>query len=272
MARGVESGDHAPMLIEHRHGQCHDSVGQLVLDGRVPAAAAVVDELAQTIRIHDGLVGEGLEARRLEVAVRALQRQSREQYAPGRGRMSGKMTADMGFEPQQRAHGRARHVDDLGAIQHTQRGRVRGEAGKLLEARPGELFDVHRFEVRGAQLQHFRPEQEVAAVAGDITELFEREQAAPRSRRGHCGAAGDFRQSQCGVIPRERADDREPLGESPHRLAPGRRLFFSQHGWNYIFDMRKVAHGGSGGLTATSVRYTMPSSNEQLFAMRKRPS
>ena len=72
VARGVERGDHAPLMIEHRYGERDDAVGEFVLDRRVAAAAALLDERAQLRRVGDGTLGERLEPGGLEVALQAL--------------------------------------------------------------------------------------------------------------------------------------------------------------------------------------------------------
>ena len=133
--------------------------------------------------------------------------------------MRGKTAADVRFEPHQRAHRGARHVHDVIAVEHRERGRIAGDARQLFEMRLGQVLDVHRLEIGGAELEHLGPQQERAAAPRDVAELFEREQAAARRRRGHAGGRGDFTERERRVIARKRLDDREALGEPAHDFA-----------------------------------------------------
>src|ERR1700722_9978398 len=93
----------------------------------------------------------------------------------------------------------------------------------------GELLDVHRFKVRGAELQHLRPEQKIAAAAGDVAQFLEREQTAARGRGGNPCAARDLAEAQGCVIARKGTDHRQTLGESSHGLAARRQCFAGWH-------------------------------------------
>ena len=66
VARGVQRRHHAAAVIEHRHRQRDDAVGELVLDRGVAAAAALLDERAQLRRIGHRALGERLERGGLE--------------------------------------------------------------------------------------------------------------------------------------------------------------------------------------------------------------
>src|SRR5580704_2479725 len=79
-----------------------------------------------------------------------------------------------------------------------------------------DVFDIDRFEVGCPEFEYLRSQQEIAAVAGNIAQLLESEQAAPRGGRGHAGAARDVTETECGVIAAKSANDGETLGEATH--------------------------------------------------------
>ena len=133
--------------------------------------------------------------------------------------MGRKPAAHMCFEPHQGAQRCARYVDYFDSIQYAQRSRIRGRARQFFQMRARDMLDVHRLEVRGAELQHPRPQQKVAPVAGDIAEFLERQQAAACGGSGDSGAAGNVAESQGRMIAGECPDDRQPLGQAAHRLA-----------------------------------------------------
>ena len=69
-------------------------------------------------------------------------------------------------------------------------------AREFLQVVVGELLDIHRLKVGGAEFEHLGPQQEVAPVARHVAELLEREQAAPGSGRGDARAARNVAQTQ----------------------------------------------------------------------------
>ena len=83
--------------------------------------------------------------------------------------------------------------------------------GELFQVGAGQLLDVDRFEVGGAQFQHLGAQQETAAIAGDVAQLLEREQAASGGGRRHARAARDVAEAERGVIAPEGADHRKSL-------------------------------------------------------------
>src|SRR5258708_34480613 len=96
--------------------------------------------------------------------------------------------------------------------------------------RLGQMLDVHRLEIRGSQLQYLGTQHKVTTVAGNVAELFQREQTTPRHRGGYRGTAGNLTQTQRGVIAVERANDGETLTEPAHCLTSRLAVFFSCHG------------------------------------------
>src|ERR1700744_2313618 len=98
----------------------------------------------------------------------------------------------------------------------------------------GELLDVHRLKVGGAEFEHPRPEQEVAAAARDVAQFLEREKAAARRRGRNSRAARNFAEAQGRMVAGKGTDHRQPLGESSHGLAARRRCFPGWHGLQSI--------------------------------------
>src|SRR5207253_10179970 len=138
-----------------------------------------------------GRLGERLEAAGVEVALQAVSAEGGGQRPSGGRRSGGEAAADVGFQTQERAYRGARDVQRVAAVEDAQCGGIRGVAGQLLEVRLGELLDIHRLEVGGAELQDFRAQQEAARIARHVAELLEGQQAAARGRRRDAGAAGD---------------------------------------------------------------------------------
>src|SRR5438552_2609029 len=112
----------------------------------------------------------------------------------------------------------------------------------------GELLDIHRFEVRGTELEHLRPQEKIAAAAGDVAEFLESEQAAPRGRRRNPGTACNIAETQGRVLARECADHGQSLGESSHGFAARRRCFADWHGVS-LFRYPKSRKPRRGRLT-----------------------
>src|SRR5665213_1516695 len=79
-----------------------------------------------------------------------------------------------------------------------------------------DVFDIDRFQIRRPEFENLGTEQEIAAIAGNIAQLLESEQAAPRGGRGHAGTARDVTETECGVIATKSANDRETFGEATH--------------------------------------------------------
>jgi len=107
------------------------------------AAAGFINQLAQLDGVGDRPVRQWSQLRGGEVPVEELRSQPSEKRAPGRSRVSGKPASNMGFQAQQRAHGSARDIHDVGSIQNAQRCRIGGGSGELLQMRPGQMLDVH---------------------------------------------------------------------------------------------------------------------------------
>ena len=80
--------------------------------------------------------------------------------------------AHMRLETHQRSHRCARYIHDLAAIQHAECRRIRGLARQLLQVSAGDVFDIHRFEIGGADFEDFRPQQKIAPTAGDVAKLL----------------------------------------------------------------------------------------------------
>ena len=181
--------------------------------------------------------------------------------------MRGKAAADMRFEAHQRAHRGARHVDDVVAVEHRERGRIAGQARELFQVRLRQMLDVHRLEVGGAELEHLRAQQELPPPPRDVAELLERQQATAGGCGRHAGDARDLGQRQRRVVAREHADHGEALGEAAHGLAAKRRVLAARHDRS-LFRYAKKQKRRARALDSGRGRRSACSTVESLFGIR----
>src|ERR1700722_12077878 len=124
--------------------------------------------------------------------------------------------------------------------------------------RARDVLDIDRFQIGRPEFEYLGSQQEIAPIAGNIAQLLESEQAAPRGGRGHAGTARDVTETECGMIATEGANDRETLGEATHGFTADSCYSRGSHSLDtlgsggsivsYIdnnFDIRKLAYRGA---------------------------
>ena len=72
MPGAVQCRNDASRLVDHRHGDGDDAVGQFVLDSRIAVAAALLDQLLQSFAVGHGARGQRLELCFSKIAIEAL--------------------------------------------------------------------------------------------------------------------------------------------------------------------------------------------------------
>jgi hypothetical protein len=87
-----------------------------------------------------------------------------------------------------------------------------------------------RIEVRPAHLQHARRQTEQRAFAGEVAQVFKRQQVTARGCAGKTGQLGGLGGRQPRVLVVECLQDREPFFQPGDPVAPVQR--FLRHGDN----------------------------------------
>ena len=219
MARTVERGDHPPVLVEHRHRDRDDPVGEFVLDCGVAGLAALLDQLAELARIGDRRVRQRDEALRAEVSLEPLRGKPCEAArGPSRSRAQGTgcrraLRAASACAPKCARHRRCR-CRPARKARRSLRSAARVPRGASWSgARCPWIRDTPR------RARAPSAAAGTAAPPRHVAEFLERQQAAPRGRGRHARHRGDLGQRERRMIAREHADHLETLGEAAHGFA-----------------------------------------------------
>ena len=94
--------------------------------------------------------------------------------------------------------------------------------------RADEFAQAHRIQIGGGKAHDFGPEQEMAVMLGDIAELHQRVQAAPRRRRRKVRHLRHLAQRHLRIVLAEGAQHRQPAFERREIFGIGMRFLSSE--------------------------------------------
>ena len=147
-------------------------------------------------------------------------------------------------------------VDDVLPVEHRHRRRFLDEGDERLHVRHRHLGQTHRGEVGESEIQHARPQHELAAVVMHVPELDQREQEAPSGGPRQAGPATDIAERQRRVLAVEGPDHRQPRSSDWTKSVP--RCWFTAELLGGVvrcaYGSAQSAHVGVSSSTAGDVR------------------
>ena len=153
-------------------------------------------------------VADQLRAR--QVLVEGVVVEVGQQHAAHRRGVGGEARPDgdrHGHDPRPRRH--PGDVHDVGSVEHRHRRRLVDRGDEGLHVGQGDLRQTHRGQVGEPELEHTRPQREVATVALHVAELDEREQESTGGGARQAGASTDVAEGQARMLAVEGADDHQ---------------------------------------------------------------
>ena len=151
-----------------------------------------------------GVIGGELDGG--EVVVEPVVVLAGEEDASEGGGEGGVAGADVDRDREDAFGGGVGDVDDVGAVEDGERGRLAELVGRVPQMRQRDLGEPQARQVGAAELEDLGAEPELAAVDADVAEVDEGEQEAAGGGAGEAGRAGHVAERQRRVVGVEGAD------------------------------------------------------------------
>ncbi len=202
----------------HRHGDRAQADLQLLVDQRDAFATHLFQQVEEIVHAGDRAFGTRPQRIAFQIAFQRVARQRRQQHAAHRGAVR-RQAAARPQADRHDAHGfRARHVQDVIAVEHAQRAGFVHVIAQGIQHRLCGRCHRRRGDIGAAHAQHARQQHEATALFADVTELFQRVQHAPYRCARDARIGADLRHGHFARVLREHAQHGQAAAERGHEI------------------------------------------------------